>query len=1100
MTNLHFCATITHSRDSVVYVNILSVGCNLSDNSRITELLLPTEALERSLYLRGRVDLPLIAELTGLTEGEAFGKLQGLIYYDPVEDKPVTAGEYLSGNVLKKLNAAKKYMKREEERGVPERSFCVDYNKNIEALNSIMPPLVPAEDIKATIGSPWIPSWVYRDFLIALIGIKTSGGRKARLMVEYVRAANHYIIHGKRNYEGFTRARLTYGTERMNAFEIMERMLNSREIAVYDNASVPGKALPVRRINKNETLLAQERMRQIEEKFSLWLFRDEPRRSRLLNHYNESFGAIRPRIYDGSKLVLPGKNPDIRLQPYQLDAVCRIVNSKNTLLAHQVGAGKTYAMAAAAMELRRVGLSRRNLFVVPNNILDQWHTEFLKLYPDAELMVIEPRDFTPSRRQAVLKSICESDSDAIIMGYGSFSLIPLSKHEREKEMLDAMAQISECMRDAVYNDAYMVLNRYSARIERRLQKLWDDEEPAAEGELCFDDLGIDTLFVDEAHNFKNISIETKHGALPGLNTKGSKRCDDLMAKVRYIQRTHGGRGVVFATGTPITNSVSDLYTMLLYLAYERLEEMNLLEFDNWVKLFSEVTEEFEVEANGIGYRLRRRLSRYHNLPELSLLLSDIADLHFSRDDEQKLPSSINYINCTVPASDALRRYIAELAKRADTVKAGLVPRTEDNMLKITTDGRKAALDMRLVDPSAQDIPDSKLNACVKNVFEIWSGDKAVTQLVFLDQSTPKEGFNLYDDMKNKLCALGVPNKEIAFVHDAVNDGMRATLFNKVRRGEVRILIGSTFKLGIGANVQDKLWAVHHLDIPWRPSDVTQREGRMLRQGNRNDEVAIYRYITNGSFDAYSWQLLENKQRFTSQIVNGEHPSRNGDEVDEVVLTYSEVKSLAVGNPLIKRRIELETELQRKSMLRARVEHARDSAKERLLQFPGLIAQQEESIAKLAQDMKTAADTKSEDYSIEIEGEVFTRRRDAGTRLLELTDDYAYLHEPIRIGSFRGFPLYLTNDSSGLHRVFMLRGSLPYTVELSESAQGQAQRLDNAVAAIAKRHADAVLNLERLRGDEAALREQVEAVNPYEAEIRQLSRELRRVSIELGMDQ
>jgi N12 class adenine-specific DNA methylase len=1060
----------------------------------------PSEALELSLFLRGRVDTRILTERTGLPLSELYDKLVGLIYYDPALDALVPSAEYLSGNVLKKLNKAKKMQKSEEEFGAPEREFTVDWDKNISALEEIMPPLVPAEDIKAAIGSPWIPPWAYRDFIIWLIGIKPVGGKKPRLIVEYVKAANHYIIHGKRNFAKFTRARLVYGTDCMNAFDIIEKLLNSGEVVVYENTYSEGKGMPVRRINRAETMLAQERMKLIEEKFSMWLFRDEPRRSRLLNHYNEAFGAVRPRVYDGKSLVLPGKNPDISLQDYQLAAVSRIVNSKNTLLAHQVGAGKTYAMAAAAMELRRTGLSGRNLFVVPNNILEQWHTEFLKLYPEAKLIVIEPKDFTPAKRQSVLKQIAESDSDAIIMGYGSFSLIPLSKDERERELTSRMAEISLSMRDAVYNDAYMVLNRYSARIERKLSKLWDDEEPAPEGELCFDDLGIDTLFVDEAHNFKNISIETKHGTLPGLNTKGSKRCDDLLAKVRYIQRTHDGRGVVFATGTPITNSVSDLYTMLLYLAYERLEEMNLVEFDNWVKLFSEVTEEFEVEANGVGYRLRRRLSRYHNLPELSLLLSEIADLHFTRDEEKKLPSNVNYVNCTVPASQALRDYINDLADRADTVKAGLVPRTEDNMLKITTDGRKAALDMRLVDPNAEDLPTSKLNTCVDKVFEIWSKDPTVTQLVFLDQSTPKDGFNLYDDMKDKLVSLGVPAKEIAFVHDAINDAMRTTLFNKVRRGDIRILIGSTFKLGIGANVQDKLWAVHHLDIPWRPSDVTQREGRMLRQGNRNDEVAIYRYITNGSFDAYSWQLLENKQRFTSQIVSGNHSSRSGDEVDEIVLTYSEVKSLAVGDPLIKRRIELETELQRKGMLRSRIERAKDQAREQLLQFPQRENALADSEARISRDLERAeANRLDQGYVIDVGGELFTRRRDAGERLLELVSENAYLKEPLLVASFRGFPIYLTNDSSGLHRIFLVSGEMSYPFDLSDSPQGQAQRLDNAVNGIAKRLEDVRHSREMLAQERAALEQRISEPNPYDPEIRRLSAELRSVSDKLGID-
>lgn len=1070
----------------------------MAEDIVITDTVAPSEALELSLFLRGRVDLRLICERCGLSPAAAYSKLAGLIYYDPALDKLVPAAVYLSGNVLKKLNQAKKAQSSEDEFGAPEREFTVDYSLNIHDLESVMPSFVKAEDIKANIGSPWIPSWVYRDFIIALLGIKSSGGKKPRIIVEYVKAANHYIIHGKKNYTGLSRARLTYGTERMNALDIIEKLLNSGEVVVYDTGTDSG-GLSTRRINRAETLMAQERMRLIEEKFSIWLFRDEPRRSRLLEHYNETFGAIRPRVYSGKGMILPGKNPNIKLQDYQLAAVSRIVNSKNTLLAHQVGAGKTYAMAAAAMELRRTGLSNRNLFVVPNNILDQWHTEFLKLYPEAKLIVIEPKDFTPARRQKVLKELIDSDSDAIVMGYGSFSLIPLSRGEREKELVSRMAEISLSMRDSVYNDAYMVLNRYSARIERRLQKLWDDEEPAGDDEICFDDLGVDTLFVDEAHNFKNISIETKHGTLPGLNTKGSKRCDDLMAKVRFIQRTHDGRGVVFATGTPITNSVSDLYTMLLYLAYERLNEMNLVEFDNWVKLFSEVTEEFEVEANGVGYRLRRRLSRYHNLPELSLLLSEIADLHFIRDEEQKLPSSVRYINCTVPASKALRDYIGELADRADRVKSGLVARTEDNMLKITTDGRKAALDMRLVDPTAEDLPTSKLNTCVEKVYEIWRGDDTVTQLVFLDQSTPKDGFNLYDDMKDKLTERGVPAEQIAFVHDAINDAMRTKLFNKVRRGDIRILIGSTFKLGIGANVQDKLWAVHHLDIPWRPSDVTQREGRMLRQGNKNDDVAIYRYITNGSFDAYSWQLLENKQRFTSQIIGGDYSARSGDEVDEVVLTYSEVKSLAVGNPLIKRRIELETELQRKGTLRARIERGRDRAREQLLQLPHRESELRETMEKFSKDLELTSEMREQGFNMAIGEDVYTRRRDAGERLLELLTEHAYVHEPIEIGSFMGLKLFLTTDHTGLHRIFLLKGEHSYPVEISDSPRGQAQRIDNAVTGIAKRLLDAENELEALTAEKRDLENEVAAPNPLDSEIRSLTKQLRQVSRELGID-
>lgn len=1047
-------------------------------------------ALERCVDLVGRVDLRIICSLAKVKEDEALSSLRGSIYYDPQQETLVTAEEYLSGNILKKLNYLKKLRAEGDER---------DYSDNITALETVMPPEIQPGKIKAALGSPWIPTWVYRDFIIALMGIKAPAG-KPKLFVEYIRAANHYIIHGKKPFLGFTRAKLTYGTERMNAFEIIERMLNSREIAVYDTIYPDDKDQPIRRINKAETLLAQERSKQIAERFSFWLFRDEPRRSELLALYNESFCAIRPRRFDGSRMLLPGKNPDIKLQKHQLDAIMRIVHSKNVLIAHQVGAGKTYVLAAAAMELRRLGISKRNLIVVPNNILEQWHYEFLQLYPDANVLMVEPRSFTPTNRSRVLNNIKNNDYDAILMGYGSFSLIPLSKDERERELINALSEISEGMKNAVYNDAYTVLNRYASRIEHRLQKLWQEEEAVPKNAVFFDELGFDTIFVDEAHNFKNISIETKHGSLPGLNTKGSRRCDDLMAKLRYVQRTHGGRGAVFATGTPITNSVSDMYTMQRYLGYGHMDELNLLEFDNWVKMFSEVTEEFEVEANGVGYRLRRRLSRYYNLPELSLLFSDIADLYFNvADEEKKLPQNVECVNCTVPASDALRHYIEALASRAEQVKQGTVPRTEDNMLKITTDGRKAALDMRLVDPEAADDPNSKLNTCVENVFKIWKEHEKLTQLVFLDQSTPKDGFNLYDDIKEKLVRRGVPAEEIAFVHDALNDAMRTALFNKVRKGRVRVLIGSTFKLGLGANVQNNLLAVHHLDIPWRPSDVTQREGRMLRQGNRNETVMIYRYITNGSFDAYSWQLLENKQRFISQIVNGDNVSRSGDEVDEIVLTYSEVKAFAVGNPLIKARIETETELQRKQMLRSRHERAKVEAKEQLIKLPAKRQELIRLAGILEKDIALAKANTSSSFSMFLWDETYQKRRDAGERLIELIAEFAFIREEKLIGKYRGFGLYLANDATGARRVFLLKGKGSYQSDISESAMGIVARLDNAINSLTTRAESAKEQLAGLAAEETELKAEAEKPFPFEAEIEELRARLRDVNRQLGMN-
>ena len=1061
------------------------------EQNNAAEVLTIHDALSYCIDRIGRVDLSTIAALAKSTREEVLASLSGTIYFDPERGEFVAADEYLSGNIMTKLKAVRHAI--DDGMDVPDG---VDLADNVVALNTVMPKRVEAKQIKISIGSPWIPPDVYRDFIIALIGIKSSSGRPG-IQVDYIRSANHYIIRGKKHFSEFTRAKMTYGTPEMNAFEIIERMLNSRELVVYETYySYETKKL-TRRVNKSETLLVQEKAKQISERFSYWLFKDEPRRTTLLDYYNESFCAIRPRRFDGSRMQLPGKNPDVKLQRYQLDAIKRVVSSKNILLAHQVGAGKTYVMAAAAMELRRLGISKRNLFVVPNNILEQWYNEFLHLYPDASVLMIEPKNFTPGSRNRVLRHIIEHDYDAVIMSYTSFSLIPLSREERERELMEAHSDIAAAMQDVINNEAYAVLNRCSSRISHRLQKLWESEPKSEKGQIYFDDLGINTLFVDEAHNFKNISIETKHGSLPGLNTKGSKRCDDMMAKIRYVQRHNDGRGAVFATGTPITNSVSDLYTMQRYLGFDRMDRLNLAEFDNWVKMFSEVTEEFEVEANGVGYRLRKRLSRYYNLPELSLMFSEIADMYFPVSDDRKLPTDIQTVNCIVESGKALRDYIGELADRAERVKTGQVPRTEDNMLKITTDGRKAALDMRLVDPNAADEPGSKLNNCVRNVYSIWSENEKLTQLVFLDQSTPKEGFNLYDDIKRKLVNMGVPADEIAFVHDAVTDSMRSSLFNKVRKGKVRILIGSTFKLGTGSNVQNYLVAVHHLDIPWRPSDVTQRDGRMLRQGNKNDSVRIYRYVTNGSFDAYSWQLLENKQRFISQIVRGDYPNRAGDEVDEVVLTYSEVKSLAVGNPLIKRRIEVETELQRKLILRSRIERRKIEAGEALLQMPAKKLELERLRTMFTEDI-ARLETANSGFTMQIMGETYKKRRDAGERLIDLLAEYAFLREDKLIGSYRGFDLYLANDLLDARRIFLLKGSGSYRSDLSESAMGVIARMDNCLNGLQGRLDEVNGKLDKLDTDELELTEERDRTSGIDDEILELRKQLREINKELGM--
>lgn len=1062
----------------------------IDERNNSAEILTAHEALRCCLEKIGRVDLNIIASLTNLTQQETLSLLKGVIYYDPERNEFVTADEYLSGNIFLKIKYAEAAIEQKKE------PPFVNLNENISALKIVMPKRITSKQIKVTIGSPWIPVEIYRDFIIALIGIKSPSG-KIGLQVEYVRPANHYIIKGKRLFSEFTRAKLTYGTSEMNAFEIIERLLNSRELIVYETYVSFETRKKTRKINKAETLLVQEKARQISERFNYWLFKDETRCRKIVDLYNEKFCAIVPRRFNGSPMLLPGKNPEIQLQEYQLNAIRRTINSKNILLAHQVGAGKTYVMAAAAMEMRRLGISKRNLFVVPNNILEQWNLEFKNLYPDASILVIEPRQFSPARRNRILKHIIESDYDAIIMTYTSFALIPISREERERELMKAHNTIIEAMQNSVDTDAYCVLNRQSAKISHKLKLLWESEQSSTYGNVYFDDLNVNTLFVDEAHNFKNITIDTKHSSLPGLNTKGSKRCDDMLTKIRLVQRNNNGRGVVFATGTPVTNSVSDIYTIQKYLGYEILENLNLAEFDNWIKMFSEITEEFEVEANGVEYRLRKRLSKYYNLPELSLMLADIADMYFTSGDDSKLPSYVETVNCIVQSGDALKDYIAQLAERADKVKAGVIPRTEDNMLKITTDGRKAALDMRLVDSDAADESNSKLNYCVKNVTSIWESTERLTQLIFLDQSTPKDSFNLYDDIKYKLINNGIPAEEIAFVHDAVTDSTRTALFGKVRKGKIRILIGSTSKLGIGSNVQNYLVAIHHLDIPWRPSDVTQREGRMLRQGNKNENVKIYRYITNGSFDAYSWQILENKQRFISQIICGSYTNRTGDEVDEAVLTYSEVKSLAVGNPLIKHKIELETLLQRKLMLYSRIQHRKLEANEILLQLPSKRAELNRLQSMFAEDY-SILEKEPKSFTMQIMGETFRKRRDAGERLIELLAEYAFLREDKLIGAYRGFQLFIANNLIDARRVFLLKGTGCYKSELSESAMGIVARMDNCLNSLSSKLNETVIKLQKLETDEHELIDEINKTSEIDDQIVEIRKKLKIVNKQLGM--
>ena len=695
----------------------------------------------------------------------------------------------------------------------------------------------------------------------------------------------------------------------MPALYILERTLNMKTVAVTDEVICHTNASGVKRvINKSETVLALEKQQKMIKAFQRWVWKDQKRKERLEIIFENNFSCVRRRIFDGSFLDFPTMSPSVNLYPHQKNAVARILFSPNTLLAHDVGSGKTYIMIAAGMELKRMGLSRKNLYVVPNNIVGQWEKLFSVMYPDSKLLCVEPKNFTPTKRESVLEQIRDEDFDGIIMAYSCFEQIPLSKDFYTEQLQETLDKISELASNT--NKATSKLERKKEAVRKALSSL----ELAMDNmydTVYFDELGITRLFVDEAHNYKNVPIETKVDKVLGISSKGSKKCRDMMDKVRLVQKQNNGGGVVMATGTPITNSITDAFVMQKYLQSGELGMLDLQSFDSWVGMFAERVTEFEIDVDTSSYRLATRFAKFHNLPELTALLSSIADFH-QVDSSIGIPNFDGYKDALISKTSEFAAYLDDISARAELVRKGIVSRSDDNMLKITTDGRKAALDMRLVEPNTSFTYQSKVARCAENVFDIYcetQSDKS-TQLIFCDSSTPKSGFNVYDEVKRLLIGMGVPSEEIAFIHDAGTESKREKLFSRLRSGNVRILIGSTFKLGLGVNIQNKLIALHHLDVPWRPADMTQREGRILRQGNENKKVYIYRYITEGSFDAYSWQLLETKQRFISGLLSGSLTERSGSDIESTVLDYAQVKALAVGNPLIKERVETANELTR----------------------------------------------------------------------------------------------------------------------------------------------------------------------------------------------
>ena len=903
------------------------------------------DALVMCLNTLGRVDIEYISSVTGADYKDVITALKGAIYQNPLSWDECfykgweTKDEYLSGNLVRKWRIAKK----------ADVKYKGYFRENLSAIEAALPKSVAREDIYVTLGSPWVPADIIDDFIDHMY--------KEKLTRAYYPGVKHDEITGswevpyKSRYKYDRADRITFGTPRIGALHILEKTLNMKTVEVMDEVkSQTTKSGKAKVLNKEETLLAIEKQKKMTEEFRKWIWQDEKRRERLEGIYEEKYACNKARIFDGSFLEFPGMSSEETLYPYQKNAVARMLFTKNTLLAHEVGSGKTFEMIAAGMEMRRMGLSAKNLYVVPNNITGQWTDIFARLYPGANVLTVEPNSFTPKKRGAMLEKIKNGTFDGIIMAYSCFERIKLSLDYYLKSVSEKLENIRSILQD--YEQRKGRGTKYLEALKKKLSEQVVKMEAGIglveDGEIFFDELGITAIFVDEAHNFKNVPIETKVSRVLGINSKGSVKCQEMLDKIRHVQKNDGR--VVLATGTPVTNSVTDAYVMQMYLQHGELKLLDLGHFDSWIGMFAEKVTEFEIDVDTSCYKLATRFSRFHNLPELTTLLAQIADFH-QADDAAELPAFDGYSDALVSKSAAFKEYLDEISERAEKVRNRQVPRYEDNLLKITIDGRLAALDLRLVDPQASFTYQSKVARCAENVYDIYTKtmDAKCTQLVFCDSSTPKSGFNIYDEMRRLLMDMGIPGEEIAFVHDAGTEKKRSELFGNVQDGEVRVLLGSTFKLGLGVNVQDRLIAVHHLDVPWRPADMIQREGRILRQGNTNEKIYIYRYITEGSFDAYSWQLLETKQRFITALLSGSYIERSGTDIEDTVLDYAEVKALAVGNPLLKERVETANELNRLMMLQKKATERYESLEAELSLLPGGIRAQEVRIGKAVKD-------------------------------------------------------------------------------------------------------------------------------------------------------
>ena len=906
------------------------------------------EALSVSMGEKACVDLAYMSSLYGKPEEEICEELRGLIFKEPVSEQWQTADEYLSGNVREKLRTAEIFAESHPE-----------YQINVESLRKVQPQDLTAPEIHVRLGVTWIEPEEITQFMQELLGTPKYAIDSNSVKVLYSPSSGEWNVKGKSAYAGSVAASVTYGTQRASGYRLLQDALNQRQTKIYD-MKLDASGNEVRIINQKETILAQQKQDLIKEAFQDWVFKEPQRRERLVKRYNERFNCIRPREYDGSHLRFPGMNPSIKLRPHQKNVIARILYGGNCLAAHAVGAGKTFSCIAAAMESKRLGLCSKSMFVVPNHLIGQWSADILRLYPNAKVLAATKKDFEPANRKRFCSRIATGDYDCVVIGHTQFEKIPLSE-ERQKatlyqqidELIDGIRQAKEA---GAENFTIKQMEGSRKKLEAKLTKLTTGK--AKDHAVTFEELGVDRLFVDESQNFKNLYVYTKMTSVAGVSTTDAQKSSDMLAKCRYMDELTGGKGITFATGTPLSNSMTELYTLMRYLQADMLREMGLTHFDSWAAQFGETVSAIELAPEGTGYRAKTRFARFFNLPELMAAWKECADIQTS--DMLNLPTPKPlYENVIVSPSEIQKDMVAELAQRAEAIRNHTINSELDNMLCVTNDGRKLALDQRLIDPRLPDDSGSKVNACVEKTFQLWqdtAADKR-TQVIFCDQSTPKSdgSFNVYDDIKAKLITRGVPEKEIAFIHDASTDAQKSMLFSRVRSGQVRIVLASTSKMGAGTNIQDKLLALHHLDVPWRPSDVEQQEGRILRQGNTNPEVHIYRYITEQTFDAFMWQTLENKQKFISQVMTSKSPARSCEDMDQAALNYAEVKALASGNPLIMEKTELDTEVTKLKMMKASYTSRHYDLEDALLRtFPKELSRTQSLIAGLQQDARTAS--------------------------------------------------------------------------------------------------------------------------------------------------